>query len=143
LNDEENKLTRQIVEEGALVSIPTSLGARLGVLGMPITHILSGMTVNISVESSIPIVGTRYVISDDVASLVSIIDVKVGVNSQFHTMTGELPGEIFSSKNSNLMELALDTTINIGQLFTVTVRNISTEPITFRSALMYKVIETI
>jgi hypothetical protein len=114
------------------VTLEKSVPLRFFPLGFGSTEIAAGEESYVELKPQLHFHGERLAITPSVAQHFSILDIRVGKNSQL-TSTDSLPGEVFSAAVES-PGLELDTAFP-GCVITLTVRNDSDEPRVFSGVL--------
>lgn len=134
-----NAIAQRMVQNGLMVQRERPTKAREFPLGFESpTTVAAGATATITSRPQIPFRGERLIIPSDIAGSFSILDLRVGKNSQF-TSSGAVPGRTFQ-ENSVGIRLQLDTA-QISQDVTLSVQNVGGAPQTFRAALIGSAVE--
>jgi len=132
-------IAQRMVNQGLMVQRERPTKAREFPLGFESpTTVAAGATATITSRPQIPFRGERLIIPSDIAGSFSILDLRVGKNSQF-TSSGAVPGRTFQ-ENSVGIRLMLDTA-QISQDVTLSVQNVGGAPQTFRAALIGSAVE--
>lgn len=127
-------LAQKIVNNGLVVTNTRPTKARQFPLGFEsAAAIAPGATAQITSRPQVPFRGERLTVPSDIAGSFSILDLRVGKNSQF-VNAGAVPARVFQENATN-MSLQCDTA-QISQDVTISVQNIGGAPQTFRAALM-------
>lgn len=127
-------IANKIAQNGLLVTNTRPTKARQFPLGFEsAAAIAPGATAAITSRPQVPFRGERLTVPSDIAGSFSILDLRVGKNSQF-VNAGAVPARVFQENATN-MSLQCDTA-QISQDVTINVQNIGGAPQTFRAALM-------
>lgn len=132
-------IAQRMVQSGLMVQRERPTKAREFPLGFESpTTVLAGATATITSRPQIPFRGERLIVPSDIAGSFSILDLRVGKNSQF-TSSGAVPARTFQ-ENAVGIRLQLDTA-QISQDVTLSVQNVGGAPQTFRAALIGSAVE--
>lgn len=132
-------IAQRMVQQGLVVQRERPTKAREFPLGFESpTTIAPGATATITSRPQIPFRGERLIIPSDIAGSFSVLDLRVGKNSQF-TSSGAVPARTFQ-ENAVGIRLHLDTA-QISQDVTLSVQNIGGAPQTFRASLIGSAVE--
>jgi hypothetical protein len=104
------------------------------ILGCGRTEIAAGQTVNIAIQCLVPFRPSVLIIPRDIAPVVTILDVRIGKNSQLLSVLG-LPAKSFALEDGTPIAFKMDV-LNPGQHATLTVRNDSNANLTFSATLV-------
>ena len=132
-------IAQRVVNSGLMVTREKPTKAREFPLGFesPLA-VPAGNTATITSRPQIPFRGERLIVPSDIAGSFSILDLRVGKNSQF-TSSGAVPARTFQ-ENAVGIRLMLDTA-QISQDVTLSVQNVGGAPQTFRAALIGSAVE--
>ena len=134
-----NAIAQRQVSNSLMVTQQRPTKAREFPLGFEsAAAIPDGSTATITSRPQIPFRGERLIVPSDIAGGFSILDLRVGKNSQF-TSSGAVPARTFQ-ENAVGIRLMLDTA-QISQDVTLSVMNIGGAPQTFRAALIGSAVE--
>lgn len=135
----QNAIAQRMVNSGLMVTREKPTKAREFPLGFesPLA-VPNGNTATITSRPQIPFRGERLIVPSDIAGSFSILDLRVGKNSQF-TSSGAVPARTFQ-ENAVGIRLMLDTA-QISQDVTLSVQNVGGAPQTFRAALIGSAVE--
>lgn len=132
-------IAQRMVADGLIVQRERPTKAREFPLGFESpTTIAPGATATITSRPQIPFKGARLIVPSDIAGSFSILDLRVGKNSQF-TSSGAVPARTFQ-ENAVGIRLSLDTA-QISQDVTLQVQNIGGAPQTFRASIIGSAVE--
>lgn len=132
-------MAQRMVADGLIVQRERPTKAREFPLGFESpTTIAPGATATITSRPQIPFRGERLIVPSDIAGSFSILDLRVGKNSQF-TSSGAVPARTFQ-ENAVGIRLQLDTA-QISQDVTLSVQNIGGAPQTFRASIIGSAVE--
>lgn len=132
-------VAQKLVQQGLLVQNERPTRAREFPLGFEsAAAIAPGAAATITSRPQIPFRAQRLVVPSDIAGSFSILDLRVGKNSQF-TSAGAVPGRTFQ-ENAVAVGLRCDTA-QISQDVTLQVQNIGGAPQTFRAAVIGAAVE--
>ena len=157
----EDQLVKSVVEEGTRIKDPfdihgllekrindlrklresstNEISSRRFILNFPANRVGPGSVLTSTVQTSIGIIPGRILIAPDVTRSITIIDFRVGLESQLAAnITGGIPGIFFSSEAADL-NLRYDF-CRVGENLTLVVRNDSMESLLFRGAIVYRAI---
>lgn len=135
----QNAIAQRVVNSGLMVTRERPTKAREFPLGFesPLA-VPNGNTATITSRPQIPFRGERLIVPSDIAGSFSILDLRVGKNSQF-TSSGAVPARTFQ-ENAVGIRLMLDTA-QISQDVTLSVQNVGGAPQVFRAALIGSAVE--
>lgn len=132
-------VAQKLVQQGLVVQSERPTKAREFPLGFEsAAPIAPGAAATITSRPQIPFRAQRLVVPSDIAGSFSILDLRVGKNSQF-TSAGAVPGRTFQ-ENAVAVGLRCDTA-QISQDVTLQVQNIGGAPQTFRAAVIGAAVE--
>lgn len=132
-------IAAKLVNQGLVVQQQRPTKAREFPLGFESAAAIGvGATATITSRPQIPFRGERLIVPSDIAGSFSILDLRVGKNSQF-TSSGAVPARTFQ-ENAVGIRLHLDTA-QISQDVTLQVQNIGGAPLTFRASLIGSAVE--
>lgn len=132
-------VAQRMVDTGLIVQREKPTKAREFPLGFEsATTIAPTATGVITSRPQIPFRGERLIVPSDIAGSFTILDLRVGKNSQF-TSSGAVPARTFQ-ENAVGIRLRLDTA-QISQDVTISVQNIGGAPQTFRASIIGSAIE--
>lgn len=132
-------VARRMVNTGLVVTPERPTKAREFPLGFESpAAVPAGGAATITSRPQIPFRGERLIVPSDIAGSFSILDLRVGKNSQF-TSSGAVPARTFQ-ENAVGIRLMLDTA-QISQDVTLQVLNIGGAPQIFRAAIIGSAVE--
>lgn len=135
----QNAIAQRVVDSGLIVQREQPTKAREFPLGFESpTPVAAGGTLSITSRPQIPFRGERLVVPSDIAGSFSILDLRVGKNSQF-VSSGAVPARTFQ-ENSVGIRLQLDTA-QVSQDVTLNVQNIGGADQVFRAAIVGAAVE--
>lgn len=127
-------VAQKMASNGLLVTNTRPTKARQFPLGFESAiPVNPGTTAQITSRPQVPFRGERLIVPSDIAGSFSILDLRVGKNSQF-VNAGSVPARMFQ-ENATDMRLQCDTA-QISQDVTISVQNIGGAPQTFRAGLV-------
>ncbi len=132
-------IAQKLVNSGVMVTRERPTKAREYPLGFEsAAAIAAGVSQTITSRPQTPFRGERLIVPSDIAGSFTILDLRVGKNSQF-TSTGAVPARTFQ-ENSVGIRLQLDTA-QISQDISLSVQNIGGAPQIFRAAIIGSAVE--
>jgi hypothetical protein len=127
-------LAQRMVNQGLIVNHTQPTKAREFPLGFESAlPVGPGATSSITSRPQVPFRGERLIVPSDIAGSFTLLDLRVGKNSQFSS-SGAVPARTFQ-ENAVGIRLQLDTA-QISQDITINVQNIGGAPQTFRASLI-------
>jgi hypothetical protein len=131
-------MAQRMVHSGLVVTQQRPTRARQYPLGFESAPVNPGATAVITSRPQVPFRGERLTVPSDIAGSFTILDLRVGKNSQF-TSAGAVPARGFQ-ENATEIRLQMDTA-QISQDITISVQNIGGAPQTFRAMLVGSAVE--
>lgn len=127
-------VAQRMVNSGLVVTQTQPTRAREFPLGFESSiPVNPGQTASITSRPQVPFRGERLIVPSDIAGSFTLLDLRVGKNSQFSS-SGAVPARTFQ-ENAVGIRLQLDTA-QISQDITINVQNIGGAPQTFRASLI-------
>jgi len=127
-------MAQRMVNQGLMVTQTQPTKAREFPLGFESpAPVGPGATSSITSRPQVPFRGERLIVPSDIAGSFTLLDLRVGKNSQFSS-SGAVPARTFQ-ENAVGIRLQLDTA-QISQDITINVQNIGGAPQTFRASLI-------
>ena len=146
-------LIESAVEEGARIKDPFNLQTLLNrdaqevkrfngrhriIVNLGAQYIPPGSSMIVTQQAQVDMIPVRIMIDPKIAGSISIMDFKIGINSQISFGTGGIPGDFFNAEFIDL-ELKFDTARTGMNLMLVVKNENEHEPVLFRGAVICEV----